>query len=274
MIHFIKRAEEVVIAIDGVPYICKADAAHYDAVMEALADRDENTLLNLLSIKGKADSMLSDIASEGIEQINGQYYYKGNPLEMGLSDYLYAALKSGDYMPVVKFVQRLFENPSHDTRQRLFTFMDKNQMPIDPEGRFLAFKVVTSDYKDKHTRRIKNAVGVTVPLMSWSEVDTNPDNHCSRGYHACSRDYIVGDGAFFYDTGDRVVAVAIDPAMVGSIPNDYNGAKLRCRQYEVLADITDAVITEQENVRIHHAGTLDPHNDMDSRYAREYNDYY
>jgi hypothetical protein len=272
MIHFIKRAEEVVIAIDGVPYVCRAEAPNYEAVLEALADRDEETLVDLLSIKGKADSMLTDLAVEGIEEVDGRYYYKGNPLEMGLSEYLYAALKSGDYMPVVKFVQRLFENPSHDTRQRLFTFMDTNQMPIDSEGRFLAFKAVTSDFKDKHTRKINNAVGVTVPLMSWSEVDTNPSNHCSRGYHACSKDYIVGDGAFFYSGDDRVIAVAIAPEHVGSIPDDYNGAKLRCRKYEVLSDITDSVIAEQENVRIHHNGTLDPY-DEDSRYSREF-DYY
>lgn len=272
MIHFIKRAEEVVIAIDGVPYTCKADAPNYEAVLEALAAKDEPSLLELLSIKGRATTMLTDLASEGIEEVEGHYYYKGNRLEFGLSEYLYAALKTGDYGAVVRFIQRLFENPSNDTRQRLFTFMEKNKLPIDSEGRFLAFKAVTSDYKDKHTRTINNAVGVTVPRMSWSEVDTDPTNHCSRGYHACSRDYIVGGGAFFYSGDDRVVAVAIAPEDVGSIPDDYNGAKLRCRQYEVLSDITDSVIAEQENVRIHHSGTLDPY-DEDSRYSREF-DYY
>lgn len=273
MIHYIKRAEEVIIAINGVPYISHVESPNHEAVLEALADKDEETLLALLSIKGRASNMLVDLASEGIEEIAGTYYYKGNDLEMGLSEYLYAALNDGDYSPVVKFIQRLFENPNHDTRTRLFSFMEVNKLPIDSEGRFLAFKAVTDTYLDKHTRRINNAPGVTVPRMSWSEVDTDPTNHCSRGYHACSRDYIVGDGAFFFSEGaDRVVSVAIAPEDVGSIPDDYNGSKLRCRQYEVLADITDTVIAEQQDVRIRQPGTLDPYY-SDSRYERE-QDYY
>jgi hypothetical protein len=46
------------------------------------------------------------------------------------------------------------------------------------------------------------------------------------------------------------VSVAIDPADVGAIPDDYNQAKLRCRHYEVLADITNKFNAEKSNAAL------------------------
>lgn len=247
MIHKIYRDDEVIVAVDGYPYTVSVDSPVYDDVCIAIENDDEEELRMLLSTKGKSVKLYAQLAEHGIEESDGEFTYKGNPIAMDLNDYLLASLDSGQARPIIRFIERLFENPSHDTRSRLFTFMEHNRMPLDEDGRFLAFKGVRADYRDKHTGTIDNSPGVTVPRMSWSEVDTDPTNHCSRGYHACSKDYL---NDFWYNASDRVVSVAIGPEDVGSIPLDYDGAKLRCRQYTVVADVTDAYTKDTANVTL------------------------
>lgn len=251
MIHSIQRDGEIIVAVNGFPYVIAEEDPRYYDLLEALSVSDEDTVINLLSTKKRAENMFIDLSEEGLEQVDGQYYYKGNLVPLDLGQYLANALKDGKYKAVVKFVQRLFENPSDDTRKRLFAFMQHNKLPLDDEGRFLAFKAVTHDYKDIYTKTVDNSVGVKVPIMAWSDIDTDSNNTCSRGYHACSKEYIVGPGSSdFFSGNNRVVAVAIGPEDVGAIPADYNNSKLRCRTYEVIADITDEVVKEQEHVEI------------------------
>jgi hypothetical protein len=269
MIHSIYREDELIVALNGVPYVIDIDDYRYESICEALEEKDEEALENLLSTKRRAASLVNNLAEEGIEESFGCYTYKGNPIDMDLSEYLRAALDSSDVMPIVKFIQRLFKNPSQDTRDRLFVFMEKNKMPIDENGHFLAFKGVASNYFDKHTGTVYNGPGVTVPLMEWDEVDTNPNNTCSRGYHACSKDYLDG----WVHTGDRVVAVSIDPANVASIPIDYDGAKLRCRQYTVLNDITDQYMAEKQETILRTVRGLNVLGDSPVSYVRR-RDFY
>ena len=67
--------------------------------------------------------------------------------------------------------------------------------------------------------------------MPRSEVDENPDNHCSSGFH-------VGAWEYASSFGERVVLVEVDPADVVSVPNDYNAQKCRVTKYKVLSDLT------------------------------------
>lgn len=270
MIHAIYREDEVIIALNGMPYTIDVDDPRYDDICDALDAEDEAALTSLLSTKGRAANLRNDLAAEGIEVSSDGYTYKGNPLPMDLTDYIVSAIERGNTTPIVKFVKRLFENPNYDTRIRLFEFMERNKMPIDNDGRFLAFKVVTPDYMDKHTRTISNKVGTLVPRKAWSDVDTDPTVTCSRGYHACSLSYIQ----HFCSDGDRIVSVAIAPEDVGSIPDDYDGAKLRCRQYEVMADITESYLQDTANakIRISSGEGLDPsaRSDYNRRYSRDF----
>jgi hypothetical protein len=248
MIHSIFRNDEIIVAVKGVPYTIDQDHPNYNVIVSMLETGcDDDAMLEVLSVQKRATQMFSALSEEEIEETSEGFTYLGNKLPLDITDYLVAALERGSVDPIVNFVRRLYNNPNHDTRTRLFSFMERNKMPIDNDGRFLAFKVVCSDYKDKHTRTIDNTPGVTVPRMSWAEVDTDPTHTCSRGYHACSIDYISS----FSSNGDRIVSVAIAPEDVGSIPDDYDGAKLRCRQYEVLADITESYDVDRDDTKLH-----------------------
>jgi hypothetical protein len=253
----IYRDNELIVVFNSYPYVVSYDNPAYAEIELAIEENDDIALEDLLSIKGKSKKLEASLVEDGLESDGiGGFTYMGNPVEMDLSDYLYSALEaeSSEVHSIINFFKNLFSNGSHDVRTKLFGFMEHNKMPITPDGEFMAFKVVTHSYLDKYTRTINNTPGVTPPELDWSKVDTDPEKTCSNGYHVCSKEYIPA----FYNEGDRVVSVVVDPRDVGAVPNDYNGSKIRCRKYTVVADVTDRYIKEQENIRLYTDRGLNP----------------
>ena len=123
-------------------------------------------------------------------------------------------------------------NPSKRAVDELYGFLEKNSLPITPDGHFLAYKKVRQNYFDCHTGKMDNSVGKIVE-MERNEVDDNKDQTCSTGLHFCSQEYLPHFGG-----GDsRVVIVKINPRDVVSIPVDYNNAKGRACRYEVIGEV-------------------------------------
>lgn len=265
-LNYISRDDEVIVVLNNVPYVIYSEDHRYWDVMKAIADKDEKALYDKLSLVTRANNMHVELAEEGFEKTDDGYTYLGNPIAMDLGSYFRAALNGGTWPSVVAFIKRLFDNPSNDTRQRLFGFMETNKLPIRSDGTFLAFKVVTENYLDKHTKSVDNTPGTEVPRFPWAQVDTDPNNTCSRGYHACSKEYLSS----FYCPGDRIVSVAVGPEDVGAIPSDYNNSKLRCRGYKVISDITDDTVKDFESARIKQGLSPDNYDDEDDIWG----DYY
>jgi hypothetical protein len=114
----------------------------------------------------------------------------------------------------------------------------KENLPITDDGCFLAYKAVTNQYLDKHTRTVDNTPGSNaVPPMPRYKVDDNPDSHCSTGYHVGALPYVQGFASGYGSVnGDKIVVCQVDPANVVSVPNDCNGEKMRVTHYTVLCD--------------------------------------
>jgi len=82
-------------------------------------------------------------------------------------------------------------NPSMTSRNELFLFLEAANLPITEDGCFLAYKAVTSDFKDKHSRKFDNSPGVTLE-MPRRDVDDNREQTCSYGFHAAAYEYAKG----------------------------------------------------------------------------------
>jgi len=115
-------------------------------------------------------------------------------------------------------------------------------MPITPEGNFLAYKGVQSDYysitsgtidivkgqvMDGH---ILNAIGEEIEVVR-NQVCDDKDLGCSKGLHAGSMKYATD-----FASNGKVVIVEINPADVVSIPTDCSCQKLRTCAYKVVAE--------------------------------------
>ncbi len=151
--------------------------------------------------------------------------------------------------PLLNFWDKLSKCPSESVREQLYNFLEHNNIPITSDGCFVAYKSVTrssdGDLWDTYTFNhntekgtYRNNVG-DVPEMSRDEVNDDPTQTCSHGLHVAAHNYAQNN----YGFGDNkvVVHVKVEPENVVSVPNDYNGQKMRVCKYEVIA------IAEDEN---------------------------
>lgn len=134
-----------------------------------------------------------------------------------------------DVNPMLNFIERLMQNPSRRSVLETYTFLEHKCLSIDKDGYIIAYKGVTNDLKDCHTKSVDNSVGAAIPRFPRNMVDDDCNVGCSTGYHAGSKNYATG-------FGQRVMLVKIDPADVVSVPVDCSCQKLRCCFYEVIEE--------------------------------------
>lgn len=130
------------------------------------------------------------------------------------------------------FIKVASNATSYKVVNRLFMFLQKNDLQIDADGNVLAWKVVRDDYKDIHSGRFDNSPGQILE-MPRNQVDDDDSRTCSRGFHVCSWDYLRS----FAGQGNPVMQVKINVNDIVSIPLDYNGEKVRVCKYEVLRQV-------------------------------------
>lgn len=191
---------------------------------------------------GELDSIPSIVETErafegtGIELRDGLLYENDNPIPNELNARIMKYKELGlPYDSLLKFWDNIKQNPSYNSRQMLFRFLEANGHPLTEDGCFIAYRGVREDFKDKHTGTIDNSVGAK-PSMPREMVDDNPNNTCSRGYHVACYDYAKNFGA-------QLVEVKVNPKDVVCVPTDYNGTKMRVCGYEVVA-VGDGILTE------------------------------
>ena len=102
-------------------------------------------------------------------------------------------------------------------------------MPLTPEGNFLAYKGVTGEFMDFHTRSFDNNVGKTLEMRRNGVCD-DANMGCSAGFHAGSYEYAKG----YASGGGHLMVVEIDPRDVVSVPHCSDCQKLRTSKYVVV----------------------------------------
>jgi len=123
------------------------------------------------------------------------------------------------------------QNTSLRNIETLYDFMKSAGIPLTDDGCFLAYKFVGNDYKDCYSRTIDNSVG-SVVKMDRNKVDDDPNRTCSRGLHVGNFEYSGSP------SGDRrVVICKVHPKDVVAIPVDYDAAKMRVCEYEVVGEV-------------------------------------
>lgn len=130
------------------------------------------------------------------------------------------------------FIKVVSNATSYKVVNRLFMFLQKNDLSIDSDGNVLAWKVVNNNYRDLHSGRFDNSPGQVLE-MPRSQVDDDDSRTCSHGFHVCSWDYLKS----FSRQGNPVMQVKINVNDIVSIPLDYNGEKVRVCKYEVLREV-------------------------------------
>lgn len=166
---------------------------------------------------------------------NDAVLYNGEKVSNVLTQRILDMVGQGfDVSPWMSFMSNLYQNPSSSAREELYEFLEQADLPITPDGCFIAYKKVRSDYRDIYSGTYDNSVGRVVE-MDRSMVNPDRTQTCAAGLHFCSKDYLphFGNGG----GGEHVMLVKVNPADVVSIPNDYKFTKGRTWRYEVVGEI-------------------------------------
>jgi hypothetical protein len=231
----------ITIYVRGRSFTIGNDHRNYDKIKEAIKAKDEDQLIDLC----EPARVINDFGQGRVSVQNGEVYYDGEVVSNGLTRRIIQMAEEGyDVQPLIKFMENLYENPSNRAIEELFKFMEHSGMPITEDGCFLAYKGVRSDYTDRQTGKIDNRVGVTVK-MKRQDVDDDARRGCSHGLHAGTFGY-----ALSYARNDgHFMLVKINPRDVVSVPFHDSDEKLRCCEYEVIAEYDQSQREIPEPVR-------------------------
>lgn len=234
MYPFTIKEDSLTVLIDFEPNTIHKSNPHYQAVVDAISAQDWEKVKENVSL---AKAVKNYFASSGcgVEVKGNQVFYAGQVVNGAVVDKILAFMqKNLPVQPLINFLGRLMKNPSKRAVDELYTFLEHGNLPVLADGRFVAYKGLTADFKDIHSRTFDNRVGV-INEMPRNQVDDDKDQGCSYGFHAGTWEY-----ARDFASGGPIVTVAIDPADVVSIPVDCSCQKLRTCKYEVLAVTKDA----------------------------------
>ena len=226
---FIVQGSNVTVVIDGKPHTIAKSHMTYQKVVDAIKAGDWPTVKQIIDpVKVVLNYGKGNVSIQG-----DKLFWKGEPFAGVLATRMVQMLEDGfSIEPMVLFMERLMKNPSKRSVDELYGFLEKNNLPLTPDGYFLAYKKVRRDFKDIHSGTMDNSPG-TVVEMERNQVDDDKDRTCSTGLHFCGMSYLNHFGG----SDSRTVIVKIDPADVVSIPSDYNGAKGHACRYTVIGEL-------------------------------------
>lgn len=223
--------ESITAVINGKVHTLQRDHANAKLVIEAIArGLDATGIEKLMDVQQAMNAYLGD----NVEVRDGSVWHRGEVVDDTISKRIQDFMRNNlPVAPLTKFLENLYNNPSRNSRTQLYNFLEHEHLPITEDGCFLAYKSVRPDYTDHHTGKFSNHVG-SVLSIERRNVDDNPHNGCSYGFHAGSLEYATHFGG----EDRKVMIVKINPADVVSVPNDCEFQKLRTARYEVVGHYT------------------------------------
>jgi len=267
-VPFIMSGEVLTLILKGRSYQVLPDHVSRKLIMEALPTATEDELLELVDVN-KAIVAYSD----GLVEIkDGQVYYDGEIVHGTIANRIVEFMKNGlPFDPLVKFLKNLMYNPSMQSQQECYDFLDHKNLPITEEGYFLAYKAVRHDFMDKYSGSMNNAVGSIVE-MRRAKVNDNRNVGCSQGLHVGALDYVVGYGRI--EDNDRIVIVAVNPKDVVSVPTDCGHQKMRVCKYEVVAEYQGELLKPLYSCEFSYENDYDcDDEELDDEYWNQFDDY-
>lgn len=220
----------------GKAYVVPSDHKSYQDIKKAVINDDAPALEALVNVAKR----VTNFASGKVEVRDGQVFYLGELVHNAVTNRILALMNEGfPFEPMLKFLDKLMDNPSRRSVQELYNFLEHRALPITEDGDFLAYKRVKDDWKDMHSSTFDNSIGKVLE-MPRNKVDDDFRNGCSYGFHAGSIEYVKDFGS-----GGHVIIVKINPKDVVSVPSEMNCTKLRTARYEVIreyeGDLTSAL---------------------------------
>lgn len=237
MLNYHVLNDSIVLNYNGKSLIIASDDGRYGDVLTCIRNGTLDRIPEIVEVERA-------FAGSGVELRDGLLWEGENPFPAELSERILKFKEQKlPYKPLLKFWDNLKKNPSFNSRKMMFAFLEHNGHPLTQDGCFIAYRGVTEDFRDKHTKKFNNAPG-SICEMPRQDVNDNPNETCSHGLHVACFDYAKG-------FGEKLVEVKVNPSDVVCVPVDYNGTKMRVCKFEVIqecAALLDRLVYDKEEV--------------------------
>lgn len=223
-----------IVTIDG-------EHPNFTDAYEAVKANDEAAFIRQADVlTGITDAFES--VTDRVTARDGVLYLDDEAIDTRLSETILDFRRKGEnYMPLVRFIERLGNNPSMRSRQQLYTWLSERNFTITTSGKFVAYKGVSDAGNGKYKSHFSGSAAVNgsqqngqivqgigdVVTMPRPKVNDNAEVGCSQGLHAGTWEYASTFGNGY------TLTVEIDPANVVSVPSDCSFQKLRVCEYRI-----------------------------------------
>lgn len=222
---FTATNDSVTVIYLGNPVPVKRGSANFEGLRKALIEEDWDEAVFHL----RSDSSIERWARGKFKVLNGVISYNGAALPSDMNNRIVEMASLGQNpTPLMNFWERLQKNPSKNSVDQLWSFLNNIGIPLTEDGCFLAYKSVRADFKDVYTGTIDNSVGRVVE-MPRNQISDNPNHACHAGLHVGALEY-----AGSFHSGGKMVIAKVDPEHVVCVPNDHSFQKMRVCRYEVV----------------------------------------
>lgn len=221
--------DSVFVVVKGEPHEIDSSQPNYEklraAIIGAVLSGDWSDVPNHVSV-AKA---VVDWADGEFTVVDGYVHYQDEALPAVLNQRILTMVGKGDNpQPLMRFWERLDENPSYSSRNQLFDFLMRNKgIPFTDDGYILFYKGVRANFRDCHSGKFDNSPGQKLS-MKRNRVSDDPTVACHFGFHVGARSYASSFGM------EQMVICKVDPADVVCVPNDSKQQKVRICAYEVI----------------------------------------
>lgn len=255
----------------GRVYVAATDHPNFASIIEALEQgRPPKEVIDLFDassviargfrtarklISAVADSLsgenreLAKVA-RAIEVKDKRIFFMGEQVHGAMADTILRFQREGneDYLPIVRFMAKVMENPNEHSRQHLYNWMKNKSFVIHEDGDIIAYKGVRSHDKSGYLATTNGpglingkAKSLGLEAQGVGDVVSMPREHVTFDPHqGCAAGLHVGTWEFASSYGNKMIEVKLHPKDVVSVPTDSGWQKMRVCRYTLLREVTVA----------------------------------
>ena len=235
--------KNLTVFVGGELHSITGDHPKFSDIVARLLDGEEIYDIADLISPAKAINEHFEKVSEQIAIKNGQVLFEGSEVHDVITDHIVDHYENGseDYKPLVKFLEKLKQNPNQHSVDQLYRWLNAQGMTITDDGDIVGYKGVSQELLSQHSgdgivdgvqyknTQLPNSIGSIVE-MPRDNVTFDPATGCSYGLHAGTWGYANGFGR-------RTLEVHINPRDVVSVPSDCESQKMRTCRYKVIQEL-------------------------------------
>lgn len=200
---------------------------NFGKILERVRAGRFSNIEQLFNIKERVEKIFNVVIN------NNRIFYSGKEVHSVLGRKILTFMSQGlPYRPLVKFMNKLMENPDQVSRDTLYAYLEKQLLPIEADGDFIATKAIRNNMTDKWTGTIKNVIGKSIS-MPREQVNKSPNECAGAGLHCGSSTYVRSYGS----GDDKYILVKVNPKDVVVVPQGGAMEKIRLCRYKVLKTI-------------------------------------